>query len=184
MRARFALLPLLAFLGGCAGDRGEFPSLAPRPVERLLTEEPVAAPAPAIADDPAVARRVAELLGRAREGDAAFEAAIGGARRAVAGAGAAGADGWVAAQVEITRAGAARAPTVIALAELDALAIARARQPTSAADTALVTAAVAEVQAMARRQHEQLESLRVALSPVQAGPESKYYFDRNPSAAA
>jgi len=166
MRALFALSPLLALLAGCAATQGPFPSLAPRAVERELSQEAVPTPVPTVPEDPALRSRIAQLIGLAREGQSAFEAALGSARAAVAGAGAAGSEGWTMAQVEISRLGAARAPTVNALAELDALAIARARKPTSASDTAAVEAAVAQVQAMADRQHDQLESLRGSLSPA------------------
>ncbi|HEY0447155.1 MAG TPA: hypothetical protein VGD19_11950 [Allosphingosinicella sp.] len=164
MRASSAL-PFLALLGGCASAGGDFPSLAPRAVERELAAERPARAAPVVPDDPALAARLAELIGQARQGDAAFEAALESARPAAAGAGAAGSEGWIAAQMQISRVEAARVATVNALAELDRLGIARAGQPTSAADRAAVNAAVADVQAMTDRQHERLESLRASLSP-------------------
>jgi hypothetical protein len=171
MRAAFALpaalaMPVaLACLAGCS-PRGDFPSLAPRPVERELMTEPAAAPAPEVPTDPALGARVAELLRQARAGEAGFEAALGGARGAAAGAGAAGSDSWIAAQAAVSRVEAARAEVVTALAELDRLVIERASQPTSAADLAMMSAALSDVQAIANRQDEQIEALRASLSPT------------------
>src|SRR6478752_7981612 len=97
------LLPLAAVAGlgaalaGCAAP-GPYPSLAPRPIEKMLGEPgvpPVVAPLP---DDPAVAARVASLLGEARAGDSAFRAALPAAAKAVRGAGAVGSDRWIEAQ--------------------------------------------------------------------------------------
>jgi hypothetical protein len=164
-----ALVSLLAagfaLLTGCAA-RGDFPSLAPRPIERELAVEQPAPKAPEPAADPALAARIAELLGQARAGSAAFETALAAARGAAAGAGAAGSDGWIAAQAAVSRVEAARTEVVTALAELDRIGIERARQPTSAADRAMVTAALNDVQAIADRQHEQLDKLRALLSPA------------------
>ncbi len=171
MRAAFALpaalaLPIaLAFLAGCAA-RGDFPSLAPRPVERELMTERAGPPAPEAPTDPAIGPRVAELLRQARAGEAAFEAALAGARGAAAGAGAAGSDSWIAAQAAVSRVEATRAEVVTALAELDRLVVERARQPTSAADMATMSAALTDVQAIANRQDEQIEALRASLSPA------------------
>jgi hypothetical protein len=160
-----ASILLAVSAAGCA-PRGDFPSLAPRPVERQLAEEQPAVPAPEPPADPALAARVSELVGRARAGDAAFTTALAAARSATSRAGAAGSDSWIAAQSAISRVEAVRADLVTALAELDRLGIERASQPTSGADREMVRAAQAEVQATADRQHEQLEALRASLSPA------------------
>jgi hypothetical protein len=170
MRAAFELpaalaLPAVAFISGCAAG-GDFPSLAPRAVERELTAERPAAAAPEVPADPALGARVAELVRQARAGEAAFETALGGARGAAAGAGAAGSDSWIAAQAAVSRVEAARAEVVTALAELDRLAVERARQATNASDLAMMSSALADVQAIAERQDEQLQALRASLSPA------------------
>ena len=65
----------LAFLTVCGCTiGGDYPSLAPRPVEQLSFEEPIKVDPP-VAADPALRSRVAALLARARAGDGAFEAA-------------------------------------------------------------------------------------------------------------
>lgn len=169
MRAASARVPALAvtlfFLASCAAG-GDFPSLAPRPIERELAVERPVAPAPDIAADPALGARVAELVRQARAGDSAFGTALAGARSAAAGAGVVGSDGWIAAQAAISRVEAARAEVVTALAELDRIGLERARQPTNAGDWAMVNSALSDVQAIADRQHEQLEQLRASLSPA------------------
>ncbi len=162
--AASATLPLALFLlGGCAAQ-GPFPSLAPRPIERQLANEPDTRPAPNIPSDPALTGRAASLLAAAREGNAAFEAAYERASAAAGRAGGAGSETWVAAQQEVSRAQAARAPTVNALADLDRLAIEAANRPASAADQAAIREALAAAQRLADSQHERLEALRSRLS--------------------
>jgi hypothetical protein len=148
-------------LAGCAAD-GPYPSLAPRAIERQQADpEPVAVE---VAADPALAAAVAELLGRARSGEAAFASEIAAAERAVAGAGASGSEGWVEAQQALSLAQAARGPTVSALSDLDALAMERAKQATAASDQARIEQAIDEVQQLADGQSRRLEALRARLS--------------------
>ena len=160
-----ALLALLLLAGGCA-QRGSFPSLAPRAAEMADAGAPAAAPAPEAPDDPALARRLAELLGRAREGQTAFAAAMGRASPAVARGGGAGSESWVVAQQAISRIEEARAPTVEALADLDAVPRAREESgtPTSSNDRAAIAAAVEEVRAIAARQQQDIAGLSGSLS--------------------
>lgn len=153
----------LSLLSACAA-RGPFPSLAPRAVERLDDAAPVPTTTPAT--DPALAARIAELVGAAHEGNRAFEAAIGDAAGAVSRAGTAGTDGWVAAHQALSRAQAARAPTVNALADLDALAVGAEERGVSAEDRERIAAAVAQVRSLAEAQAERLDSLRGRLSGI------------------
>ena len=161
---RPALLALLAFplLAGCA-QQGDFPSLLPRPVERLSTDEPVR-PAPIVAADPALDARISELLAIARKGEADFEAALPATRARAAEAGAAESESWVVAQQALSRLEAARAETVIALGDLDRLALARAAEPTNAEQYQALLAAVETAERIARAQHEEIERLRAGLS--------------------
>jgi hypothetical protein len=168
MDARRPFPPLAAaaaLLAGCAAE-GPFPSLAPRAVERQLANEQPPAPPPIIPSDPATAGRIRDLVAAAREGDGAFRSALAAARPAVGGAGAAGSESWVAAQQAVSRAQAARAPTVNALADLDSLAVrlAAARPAASQADIANAVAAVETVQAIADAQEDALGGLRARLS--------------------
>lgn len=175
------LLPALIampILGACA-TQGSFPSLAPRAVERDLTggsapagcpgvvETAPAAPPPPpppVNPDPQLGARTAELLAAARAGQQAFADALPAAEAAAARAGAAGSDSWVAAQQEISRLEAARARTVDALAELDALAIRRADVPVSEADYQAVIAAAEEARALAQTQQADLDRIAARVS--------------------
>lgn len=129
-RARLALLPLFALLGGCAsGAQGDFPSLAKRPVEGTLTvappvDVPLPPPPPATGD---LAARIAALVQAAEGGDAAFRGASAAAETAAGSASGAGvsSESWVVAHQAISRLDAARAPSTAALADLDAMLIAR-----------------------------------------------------------
>ena len=132
MIRRSAFLAAALFLAGCAAQ-GPFPSLAPRPAElEDMSVEPVR-PEPVVADDPALAERIAALTGEARAGWRAFEAEAGAAERAAAASGASGSDSWLAAQQALSRLEAARGRTMAARAALDELALERQGQPTSPA---------------------------------------------------
>src|SRR3954464_11995345 len=83
MKLRQALPGVAALVAGCV-SQGPFPSLAPRPAERQdwaqapaggrdCSGERVRA-APAVADDPALRRRVDALLEQASAGERSFEA--------------------------------------------------------------------------------------------------------------
>ena len=170
LAAAAAMLPLV---GACAAQ-GAFPSLAPRAVERDLTggsvpagcpDFPEVAPEPAPAaptplnPDPQLGARAAELLATARAGQGEFADALPRARAAAQATGAPGTESWVAAQLEISRLEAARARTVDALAELDALAIRRSGAPVSEEDYQAVLAAAEEVRALAQAQQAELDQI-------------------------
>jgi hypothetical protein len=85
----------------------------------------------------------------------------------VAAAGPAGGEAWIEAQQALSRLEAARGATVRALADLDALALAEANKTTlSGADLERLRAAVAALQAIADRQHDEIAGLRARLSPI------------------
>lgn len=149
---------LAASLAGCV-SQGPFPSLAPRPAEREdWTEEPVHE-APAVADDAALRTRLGALLAEAREGARAFAADLPAAERATANPGAEGSDSWIEAQQAISRLEAARGRTTGAATELHQLRLARTAQASSAADLAAIDAAIAEVEAIAERQQQQMDRI-------------------------
>ena len=189
MRGPF--LPLLSvplLLAACA-SQGSFPSLAPRAVERELGDVPPAtgrcrtaqntsdgcyAPGPAAPpqaaatapDDPQLRSEVSDLLAAARRGQSGFAALLPRARQQAARAGSAGSEAWVAAQQEVSRLEAARSATVDAVAALDALVIARSRQPTSAADYEAVLAAAEEARRLAEAQQAELQRITASLNPA------------------
>jgi hypothetical protein len=159
MKPRIALLAAMsgALLAGCVTE-GPFPSLAPRPDERLSIEEPVRE-APVVADDPALRTRIAALIGEARQGDRSFDADYGAAARAAAGAGPAGSNGWIAAQQALSRIEASRGRTSDAATELHQLALERADQAMSAADREALDGAIAEADRLVAGQQARIDRL-------------------------
>jgi hypothetical protein len=162
MTLRLRPLPLLLLAGGCATG-GDFPSLAPRPVEQLSMEEPVRADPP-VAPDASLRSRAAQLLAQARQGDAAFNAEYARALPRVRSAGSAGSDPWIQAQEAISRVVIARRGTTDAVAALERLAQDRADDPTNPADHEALLAAVAAAHAIAERQQQRFDGLRRSLS--------------------
>ena len=114
-----ALVPIL-LVAACAGSDATFPSLEPRPVEKLLTTPPVVTPVMP-SDDAALDTRVAAILATAETHAHGFDAALVAARAdaARAGAGVVGSEPWFTAQQALTALGAARSPVATALADLD-----------------------------------------------------------------
>jgi hypothetical protein len=157
-----AALAVAALAGGCT-PKGEFPSLAVRPIEAEdPLEEPVRTP-PVVASEPALSGRAAELLALARRGESAFDEAYGPAAAAARRAGPPGSESWVVAQQALSRAEAARAPTLEALAELDRLASERAARPTNEGDFAAIRAALAETESLVRGQQQRSDALRASV---------------------
>ncbi len=160
MKLSRALLPVCAgaLLAGCVSE-GPFPSLAPRPDERLAIEEPVRE-APQIPDDSALRVRINRLLGEARAGDTAFGRDYEAAARAAGRAGAEGSDSWIDAQQAYSRAEASRLRATDAAAELHQLALERAATPTSPSDLAALEAAIAQADAIVATQQARLNRIR------------------------
>ena len=160
-RTRLLSLPLLA-LAGCATG-GEFPSLAPRPVEQLSFEEPVRVDPP-VAADPALRARANAFVAAARGGERAFETSYGEALPRVRSAGAAGSDSWVQAQEAISRVEASRAITSSALADLEVWLTEISAQPVNAELWAEIEQDRAAIAALADAQTRRLNALRASIS--------------------
>lgn len=123
MRALLLLLPLAA----CAAPPGDFPSLAPRPIEQRSDAEPETVVVTA-APDPALDAKIADLLKQVETGAAAFNTAADriGARLPAARSGGVGSDAWVDAQTAISQLLPSREAISGAQADLEQLAIDRA----------------------------------------------------------
>ena len=157
----FALAALFA-IAGCATPQIAAPSLAPRAAEAIDPRSPVA---PAVVQrpaDPALAARLAELIGLARNGENAFVVAAGEAQRLAAAAGPRESESWVVAQQALSAAAAARSPTTRALGDIDAIAAAALQRQggIAPADLAAIEAAAAEVGAIDRRQAQAIDDLQ------------------------
>lgn len=158
-----ALLAAALAASGCATG-GDFPSLAPRAIEREDPRaEPVRTP-PAVASDAALLAAVARLRADALAGAGAFAAELRAAEAAAGRAGAPGTEGWMEAQQALSRLEAARAPATIARAELDRLLILRASEPTAEEDLAAIRAALTEVERVAAEQQRHIDTLRSRIS--------------------
>jgi hypothetical protein len=145
MRRPAAALPLALLAAACAGGGGDYPSLAVREAERIYASGDPIKPAPVIADRPGIAERIGALLAAGRDNAGAFEAALAAAQQLAGRAGGPGSDSWVAAQQAVSRAGAARAG------------------PVSDADFARLTEGSAQLNALATRQQELLDTVRARL---------------------
>ncbi|MEO8548114.1 MAG: hypothetical protein ABI422_07090 [Sphingomicrobium sp.] len=154
-------LALILAISGCATPSVRAPSLAPRAAEAVDPRVPVVNSVVPQPVDPALAARLAGLIGQARNGEGAFVVAAGEAQRLAATAGASQTEGWIIAQQALSAAVAARAPTTQALGDIDAMAAdALARQGgIGLADLAAIDAAAAEVGAIDRRQAEAVANI-------------------------
>jgi hypothetical protein len=121
-RSPLSTLLAAALLAGCA-PVGDFPSLAPRPIEKSTREEATpAAPAEGVADAELL-KRTSAIVESGEAGHRAFLAELASARPAIerASGASAGGEAWVAAQQAYTAVDAARGTLLAALADLDAL---------------------------------------------------------------
>jgi hypothetical protein len=155
------LLPCI-LTAGCA-TRGEFPSLAPRPVEQLSFEEPIKVDPP-VAADPALRAHAGAILAQARAADGAFEEAYAQALPLVRAAGPVGSDAWLAAQEAISRVEAARIGTTGAVADLDLLLANQSDDPTNSGLWAELQAAREAAEALAADQRRRLDGLKSSVS--------------------
>jgi hypothetical protein len=163
MRSAFLLLPLA--LAACSAPSGPVPSLAPRAAEAIDPRVPIpSAPATGTVD-PALERRLGELLGQVRAGDQAFISAASEAERLVAAAGSPDSESWIAAQQAVSALVGARGPTTRALADIDAIASQRLQTAgwITPANQAAIEAAASQATAVDQRQAALLESLQARL---------------------
>ncbi len=179
---RSAPLPLAfasaVLLSGCTAQ-GPFPSLSPRAAEYELAGRPVppciggsaAAGLPTggsgaaqAAPDAQLGAELARLLDQARGGQAEFDKILQGVRNQVSRAGASESDAWVTAQQDVSRLEAARAPTVDALAALEALVLARSNLGANEADRVSAIAAAEEVRRLSEGQQAEINRLSASLS--------------------
>ena len=162
---RAAMLLAMLATGACTRPGGPAPSLAPRASEAIDPRVPVEAAAPAGAVDAALAAQLAQLLARARAGNAAFREAADAAERLVAAAGSPQSEGWVAAQEALSVAVAAKAPTTRALGDIDAISAGRIAERgwIPPADLAAIEAAAQEVARIDRTQAAVIDSMRARL---------------------
>jgi hypothetical protein len=156
-------------LAGCAagGGDGDFPSLARRPVEGVLTSVQTEPVPPAIVPAGAgLNERLSAWTRASAAADAAFQAALPDVEvRVVAAQGTpAGSDSWFAAQQAVSRLDVLRGPLSRIWADVDALYVSKtvADDAEGAAEIALLHARLAK---LAAEQIEQVEALGARIAP-------------------
>jgi hypothetical protein len=149
-------------LGACTVPGGAPPSLLPRAAEAIDPRVPVERPLNDRLVDAALAARLAQLVGQAGAGDAAFGPAAAEAERLAASAGGPRSDSWVVAQEALSAAIAARAPTARALADIDSLGAGKlqAQGGLAPSDLAAIRDAAARVEAIDQRQARTIAALQ------------------------
>ena len=158
-------LPLLAVLAACAPTGGPFPSLQTRAAEGIDPRVPVVRPINDRPVAPALASRLAELLERARSGNAAFEPIANRAESLAAVAGRPQSDSWVAAQEALSQAVAARDTTASAMGDIDELGstMLQSQGGLAPSDLAAIQDVGAEVAALDQRQANRIKALQQRL---------------------
>ncbi|WP_132907951.1 hypothetical protein [Sphingomonas sp. BK235] len=167
LRPSRALSPLaliaLPLISGCSADPSGYPSLAPRPIEKMGFEEPATPPPAPIAADPALDSRLTAIAATRAAAARAFDAAADrAATRTTAARGAAvGSERWLDAQTAVAELDSLRSTHADSVGQLEELAAARAQalQPAYPALDQALDAARATAAAQTRR----IDSLAAAL---------------------
>ena len=159
---RILPFPLLLTIAACTAPAMNAPSLAPRAAEAIDPRLPIAEAAPSGPASPALVTRLEALIGQARQGDSAFQAAAAEAEQLAAGAGEPQSESWVAAQQALSAAVAARAPVTQALGDIDGIGAAElaSKGAVAPADQAALAAAAAAVSEIDRRQAALIDRLQ------------------------
>lgn len=157
-----AVSPLLALAACSSPGAGPEPSLAPRPAEAIDPRVPIPSEIPTGAVDPALARRLDELVAAVRAGEPTFQAREAEASRLAAGAGPEASEGWVAAQQALSRLIEQYGATTRAAADIDALASTQlnSKRWISPADQAAISAAANAVAAISEPQAAAIARIR------------------------
>lgn len=157
---RYACLALVALPLAACGDRGEFPSLAKRPIEVSANQPPPAPVASPGVSDPAALARVSAALEIVRRSVAPFDQALAAARPAVAAAVSAeqGSERWIEGQLAASRLEPLLVPATTALADLEE-ELRLAMTKLNSADRPAIEAALVEASTIVARQAEAAREL-------------------------
>lgn len=151
-RSAIPLILPAALLSACGAPAGDYPSLLPRPIEKISLAEPVR-PVPVATPDATLDAKIVTLTREAAAAKAAFDAAaarIGKTVDAASGS-AEGSERWLGAQVALAELDVARTAIDEPLAELERLAIDRATAGQPPYPTLDVALAKANADATAQR---------------------------------
>jgi hypothetical protein len=165
MWTRASIVLLTGALVACSAPGGPYPSLQPRAAEAI---DPRLQPVRPVNDRPvvpALAAQLAGLISQARAGESAFEPAMAQAEQLAGAAGAPESESWIAAQEALTAAIAARRPTALAQADIDALAASALQTNGGIApnDLAAIRQAASEVGSTDQRQVNRIQAVQARL---------------------
>ena len=164
MRARLLFLLTTIATSACSTG-GPYPSLRPRAAEAI---DPRIQPVRPVNDrpaTPALTAQLAALVDQARAGEASFGPAAAEAERLAAIAGASQSESWITAQEALSAAIAARKPTALAQADIDALSATALQTQGGIApnDLNAINRAASEVLEIARGQTDRIASIQKRL---------------------
>ncbi len=159
---RKPLLVLLFVVSGCSTPGSPYPSLQPRAAELI---DPRLQPTRPINDrpvSPTLAKQLAGLVDEARNGEQAFAPLIADAERLASSAGARQSESWISAQEALSAAIAARKPTALAQADIDALGATALQVQGGLApnDLKAIERAATEVSMIARQQTDRVDAIQ------------------------
>ena len=164
---RFALPVATALIvTACARPNiGPEPSLAPRAAEAIDPRVAIPSEVPMGSVNAALANRLEVLVGEARAAQPGFATRLGESQRLASAAGAAGSEGWIAAQQSLSTLIEQHGVTTRVAADVDELAATRlkAQRWLAPADRAAITRAAGEVAAISNAQDAAIERLRERL---------------------
>lgn len=165
MRMCTSIIAGVLALAACSSGDGRYPSLAPRAAEAIDPRLPVVRPVNDRPVSPALASQLAALVAQARGGEGAFEPAIAQAEQLASAAGVRQSESWIAAEEALSAAVAARKPTAIALADIDALGATALQQHGGIApnDLTAIKSAGAEVAKIANGQTDRIDAIQKRL---------------------
>ena len=159
---RTPLFIAVLFLTACSTSGGPYPSLQPRAAEAIDPRLQPVRPMNLRPVAPALAAQLSTLVEQARSGDSAFGPAADAADRLAGAAGAPQSESWISAQEALSAAIAARKPTALAEADVDALA-ANALQTNGGIapnDLKAIQDAAAEIASIARAQTSRIDAIK------------------------
>ena len=149
-------------LTACSTSGGPYPSLQPRAAEAIDPRLQPVRPMNLRAVAPGLAAQLSALVEQARSGDSAFGPAADAADRLAGAAGAPQSESWISAQEALSAAIAARKPTALAEADIDALA-AKALQTQGGIapnDLKAIQDAAAQVASIAHSQTSRIDAIK------------------------
>src|SRR5690242_12427335 len=159
---RKALVLTILALSACTAPGGPYPSLQPRAAEAIDPRVPVERPINDRPVKPSLSAQLEQLVREAHAGETAFEPVAAQAERLASAAGAPQSESWIAAQVALSAAIAARKPTATAMGDIDALGATALKTQGGIApsDLSAIQSAAADVASIDQRQADRISAIQ------------------------